>query len=122
MNARVPREGPAAFLHPARGCDIAVIATQECEERLETAALRNPRKKSKWVEVLKKELRDFVIMATRTLMGLHIALLVDRRCSDLLSDPQTADIAVYLNGAKGAVGVSFRMMGQSFCFLNAHLK
>ncbi|KAJ3022651.1 AAA ATPase midasin, partial [Thoreauomyces humboldtii] len=101
MNARVPREGPAAFLHPARGCDIAVIATQECEERLETAALRNPREKSKWVEVLKKELPDFVIMATRTL---------------------TADIAVYLNGAKGAVGVSFRMMGQSFCFLNAHLK
>ncbi|KAI8905745.1 Endonuclease/exonuclease/phosphatase [Powellomyces hirtus] len=77
----------------------------------------------------------YTCVKTKTLVGLHLAVYVKKEYVGMVTDIQTADTAVYLNGAKGCVAISLRLLlppttptttaparSPTFCFLNAHLK
>ncbi|KNC97635.1 uncharacterized protein SPPG_07104 [Spizellomyces punctatus DAOM BR117] len=131
MNARLPTGNISSFLGdrrtntrpPFKNCQLLIIGTQECEERLETAGIRQPKEKSRWLELLKEVIGPrYVLVGTKTLVGLHLAIFVVRWTAKNVQDVMSGDVKVYLNGAKGAVGISFQFCGRSFCFINAHLK
>lgn len=97
MNAHVPTGDISTFLGDARnratppfsGCHIVVIGTQECEERLESAGIRQPKEKQKWVTLLKVLVgNSYVLIGTRTLVGLHLAVFVLKRCRQHVSGMQ----------------------------------
>ncbi|KAI9103181.1 Endonuclease/exonuclease/phosphatase [Phlyctochytrium arcticum] len=131
MNARIPVGDISAFLGDARSnkpppfedCHLLVLGTQECEERLETAGIWQPREKARWMELLKQVVGPkYVPVATRTLVGLHLVVFVAKRYRQAVQDISTSDVRVFLNGAKGAVAIAFRFYGRSYSFVNAHLK
>ncbi|KAI8826726.1 Endonuclease/exonuclease/phosphatase [Fimicolochytrium jonesii] len=127
MNARVPSRTVdlSSFLAigPQKDCHLIAIGTQECEERLEIAGIRQPKERLKWIKAMRRYIReeDYALAVTKTLVGLHLAIFVKRAYIDQIQAIQTSELKVYMNGAKGAVGASFRFLGRSVAFVNAHL-
>ncbi|KAJ3150093.1 hypothetical protein HDU86_006716 [Geranomyces michiganensis] len=65
---------------------------------------------------------SYELIATRTLVGLHLALFARTDMARAVRGVEGAEAAVYMNGAKGAVALACTVMGFSFCFVNAHLR
>jgi len=106
---------------------LVVIGTEECENSIAKSILVQSKKN--WEALVHTacgqryvKLRSHTLQATHMIIMLHSALL------PYISSPASLAIATGLSlpdgqhmGNKGGVGISFRVGGTSFCFVNAHL-
>ncbi|KAJ3148903.1 inositol polyphosphate 5-phosphatase [Geranomyces variabilis] len=152
LNARAPscRHLFAQLPRTKHSPHLIAVGTQECESSLEKAVLAQPSAKPRWTAQLCDELstltRDdnsddhahaatgarpapsslplpaYELIATRTLVGLHLALFARADIVHAVRGVEGAEVAVYMSGAKGAVALACTVMGFSFCFVNAHLR
>ncbi|KAJ3189395.1 hypothetical protein HDU85_003024 [Gaertneriomyces sp. JEL0708] len=123
MNGMIPITPLDKFLTTdAQSSNLLLLATQECEERLETSSLRQPRTKPKWVRLVSETLlNDWEPVVTRTMVGLHIGVWCRGKLRGRIKDVRTAEYKTDRTGCKGAIGVSFVLGGKTWAFINSHL-
>lgn len=111
------------LLLPADQADIIVVGTQECEASISKSFFAPS--KARWERALARALdASHVLVASQTLMAIHIAVFVAAPLVRHVTDVVTHYVAVGIGqviGNKGAVAVAFRLRGRSIACLCAHL-
>lgn len=102
--------------------DIIAIGTQECQRSLCMSFFCED--KQEWENMLADVSNSYTKVATETLQGLHLAILVRNeleKCCTVSRKTVLRAGTCNLLGNKGAVSICVNVLGQNFQFVNCHL-
>ncbi|KAI9220341.1 hypothetical protein BC828DRAFT_383787 [Blastocladiella britannica] len=111
---------PDGVEHPFH---LIVIGTQECQKSISEAVMFPS--KAAWENQLRAAYGPaYEIIATGTLGGMHLCVMVWRACSHLVSRVETTSVATGIGGVvgnKGGIAVGLNFGQVSLLFINVHL-
>jgi len=102
---------------------IISIGTEECLRSIPASTFKKSKKY--WKNLLQKYLADeYCMIAAHTMNALNLAIFVHKSILGFVKGVEANEVRTGLGGTmgnKGAIGITFRLYGASFLFINCHL-
>jgi inositol polyphosphate 5-phosphatase INPP5E len=117
-----------SLLHLARAAsfcpqpDLILLATQECQRSLLLSLFCEG--KQEWEAMLPEVFTEHTLVAVQVMRGLHTAVLVRKKLRSYFTVAEERRVktgAGGLMGNKGAISLTFRLLGEQFQVINCHL-